>query len=197
MLTLDFFSSKGKTAFATSLPGFYNFMGGPWVVEAFNPYAAYTIYHYVPWDDFRLNGYPDKELLFSQSGRIHVRIAIMHASVTCLARLGCFVHPPANIFVICAQTINTAGNPATVDVLQPAVIILAAHQQGSLANIPSTSDVVDGGVQPHFWNHHAYIYRMSKISCIEDSLLCIQRDTHLLSLTSLSPLENNETFGRQ
>ncbi|UJR06546.1 hypothetical protein I4U23_010829 [Adineta vaga] len=117
----------GKTAFAMSLPGFYNFMVGPWSTEDFNPYADYTIYAYIHWDHFRQHGYPDKKLLFLQPGRIH--------------------------------TTNSHGSPTVVDVLQPAIILLHTHDQGSLANVPSTNDVLSTTHQ-HFWNKHAYIYRI-------------------------------------
>ena len=50
-----------------------NFCEDNWDADEFNPYADYTIYENVPWDDFETNGYPDKKLLLLQAGRIHVR----------------------------------------------------------------------------------------------------------------------------
>jgi len=67
-------TKKGKTAFASSLPKLNNYCEDDWDADGFNPYADYTIYENVPWDEFENNGYPDKKLLLLQAGRIHVRI---------------------------------------------------------------------------------------------------------------------------
>lgn len=118
----------GKTTFAESLPGFFNCCAGVWNIEGFNPYADYTIYENVPWDDFETDGYPDKKQLLTQSGPL--------------------------------QTVNSHGAPVTIDINQPAIVLLNPDDDiGSLRNTPSTNDT-DAAPDP-FWSDHAYIYRMT------------------------------------
>ncbi len=62
----------GKTTFAQSLPGLYNYYDDEWNPDTFNPYADYTIYDNIHWDEFENMNYPDKKLLLLQGGRIHV-----------------------------------------------------------------------------------------------------------------------------
>ncbi|CAF1495196.1 unnamed protein product [Adineta steineri] len=64
-------ANTGKTTFARALPGFYNYYDDAWNPDTFNPYAHYTIYDNLPWDEFENIGYPDKKHLFLQGGRIH------------------------------------------------------------------------------------------------------------------------------
>ena len=67
-------NKKGKTTFAKSLPGLYNYFSGLWGSDSFNPYAQYTIYENVPWDKFEIRGYPDKRFLLTQGGLIDVSL---------------------------------------------------------------------------------------------------------------------------
>ncbi|CAF1440965.1 unnamed protein product [Adineta steineri] len=65
-------ANTGKTTFARSLSSFYNYYyGDEWDPETLNPYAHYTIYDNIPWDEFENIGYPHKKHLFLQAGRIH------------------------------------------------------------------------------------------------------------------------------
>lgn len=52
---------KGKTTFAGSSPGLHTICVGVWNADNFNPYADYTIYENVRWDQFATDGYPDKK----------------------------------------------------------------------------------------------------------------------------------------
>ncbi|CAF1549059.1 unnamed protein product [Rotaria magnacalcarata] len=63
-------ASTGKTSFAKSIPGPNNYFSDVWSSDHFNPYARYTIYENVSWNNFERRGYPDKKLLFTQSGLV-------------------------------------------------------------------------------------------------------------------------------
>ncbi|CAF1474535.1 unnamed protein product [Adineta steineri] len=122
-------ANTGKTTFARTVSGFYNYYNDydDWNPDTFNPYAHYTIYDNIPWDEFENIGYPDKKHLFLQGGRIH--------------------------------TINNRNKPTTVEVYQPAIVLLNPGNQGSLEDIPSTNEPIDQD-NDNFWNQHACIYRM-------------------------------------
>ncbi|CAF1273031.1 unnamed protein product [Rotaria magnacalcarata] len=53
-------ASTGKTSFAKSIPGLNNYFSDVWSSDHFNPYARYTIYENVSWNNFERRGYPDK-----------------------------------------------------------------------------------------------------------------------------------------
>ncbi|CAF1539860.1 unnamed protein product, partial [Adineta steineri] len=61
-------ANTGKTTFARSLSVFCNYYNDndDWNPDTFNPYAHYTIYDNIPWDEFENIGYPDKKHLFLQ-----------------------------------------------------------------------------------------------------------------------------------
>ncbi|CAF1348951.1 unnamed protein product [Adineta steineri] len=64
--------NTGKTTFARPLSSFYNYYyGDEWDPETLNPYAHYTIYDNILWDEFENIGYPNEKHLFLQAGRIH------------------------------------------------------------------------------------------------------------------------------
>ena len=48
----------------------------------------------------------------------------------------------------------------TVDVLQPAIVLLRPEQQGSLKDVPSTNDTHT--THADFWSQNASIYRIGK-----------------------------------
>lgn len=48
----------------------------------------------------------------------------------------------------------------TVDVLQPAIVLLRPEQQGSLNNVPSTNETDKSHTD--FWSQNASIYRIGK-----------------------------------
>ena len=59
---------RGKTTFAKSLPGHYNYFDGEWRLDHWKNFATYSIYKNVGWDDFEYKGYPDKKQIFTQDG---------------------------------------------------------------------------------------------------------------------------------
>ncbi|CAF1250811.1 unnamed protein product [Rotaria magnacalcarata] len=64
-------SSTGKTTFAKSLPGRYNYYQESWNVDTWSDYARYTIYDNIPWDEFDKRHFPSKESLLNQKGSIN------------------------------------------------------------------------------------------------------------------------------
>ena len=55
---------------------------------------------------------------------------------------------------------DNQGLPTTVDVLQPAIVLLRPEQQGSLNNVPSTNETYN--IHTDFWSQNASIYRVGK-----------------------------------
>lgn len=55
---------------------------------------------------------------------------------------------------------DSQGLPTTVDVLQPAIVLLRPEQQGSLNNAPSTNET--HAAHSDFWSQNASVYRISK-----------------------------------
>lgn len=65
-------SKTGKTSFARSLPGYYNYFDGEWTLDLWKNFASYSIYDNIGWDEFEEKGYPEKKLLFTQDGPFNV-----------------------------------------------------------------------------------------------------------------------------
>jgi hypothetical protein len=63
----------GKTSFAKSLPGSFNYYQELWNVDSWNEYARYSIYDDIPWDEFEKRHFPSKKSLLTQNGSINVR----------------------------------------------------------------------------------------------------------------------------
>jgi hypothetical protein len=55
---------------------------------------------------------------------------------------------------------DNQGLPTTMDVLQPAIVLLRPEQQGSLNNVPSTNETHK--MHTDFWSENAAIYRLGK-----------------------------------
>ena len=66
-------TGTGKTSFAKSLIGRFNYFQESWSVDDWNDYARYSIYDDVPWDDFEKRHFPSKISLLTQNGPIIVR----------------------------------------------------------------------------------------------------------------------------
>ncbi|CAF4992554.1 unnamed protein product, partial [Rotaria sp. Silwood1] len=61
-------TGTGKTSFAKSLSGRYNYFKGRWRLDGWNDYANYSIFDDIDWDKFEDKGFPDKKDLFTQNG---------------------------------------------------------------------------------------------------------------------------------
>jgi len=66
-------TGTGKTSFAKSLQGRYNYFQESWNFDHWNDYARYSIYDDVPWDEFEKRHFPSKKSLLAQNGPAHVR----------------------------------------------------------------------------------------------------------------------------
>ncbi len=58
----------GKSTFAKSLPGQYNYFQGRWRLDSWKDSAHYLIFDDIPWDKFDLLGFPPKKALLTQNG---------------------------------------------------------------------------------------------------------------------------------
>jgi len=58
----------GKTTFAKSLPGQYNYFQGRWRLDSWKESARYLIFDDIPWDKFDQLGFPSKKALLTQNG---------------------------------------------------------------------------------------------------------------------------------
>ncbi|CAF4781223.1 unnamed protein product [Rotaria sp. Silwood1] len=61
-------TGTGKTTFAKSLPGQYNFFSGRWLLDTWNDSASYLIFDDIDWDRFEELGFPLKTHLLTQNG---------------------------------------------------------------------------------------------------------------------------------
>ncbi|CAF3948926.1 unnamed protein product [Adineta steineri] len=61
----------GKTSFAMSLPGQFNYFQGRWNLDSWSDYARYSIYDDVPWAKFGERGFPDMKGLLTQNGKMN------------------------------------------------------------------------------------------------------------------------------
>lgn len=59
-------TGTGKTSFALSLPGAFNYSQGRWMLDDWNDQARYSIYDNIPWDEFEKRGFPNKKGLLTQ-----------------------------------------------------------------------------------------------------------------------------------
>lgn len=67
-------TGTGKTSFATSLPGDFNYFQVRFNLDRWNDNARYSIYDDIPWDEFEKRNFPDKRSLLTQQSRpIQVR----------------------------------------------------------------------------------------------------------------------------
>ena len=70
-------TGTGKTSFATSLPGDYNYFQVRFNLDRWNDNARYSVYDDIPWDEFEKRNFPDKRsLLTQQSKPIQVRAVL-------------------------------------------------------------------------------------------------------------------------
>lgn len=67
-------TGTGKTSFAKSLPGHYNYFQGRWRLDSWNDYARYSIFDDIDWDRFEELGFPPKKSLLTQNGPTMVYI---------------------------------------------------------------------------------------------------------------------------
>jgi len=61
-------TGTGKTTFAKSLPGQYNYFQGRWRLDSWKDSARYLIFDDIPWDKFDQLGFPPKKALLTQNG---------------------------------------------------------------------------------------------------------------------------------
>ncbi|CAF4079530.1 unnamed protein product [Adineta steineri] len=61
-------TGTGKTSFAKSLPGQYNYFQGRWRLDSWKNSARYLIFDDIPWDKFEQLGFPSKKSLLTQNG---------------------------------------------------------------------------------------------------------------------------------
>ncbi|CAF1437120.1 unnamed protein product [Adineta steineri] len=61
-------TGTGKTSFAKSLPGQYNYFQGRWRLDSWKNSAHYLIFDDIPWDQFEQLGFPSKKGLLTQNG---------------------------------------------------------------------------------------------------------------------------------
>jgi energy-coupling factor transporter ATP-binding protein EcfA2 len=61
-------TGTGKTTFAKSLPGQYNYFQGRWRLDSWKDSAHYLIFDDIPWDKFDQLGFPPKKALLTQNG---------------------------------------------------------------------------------------------------------------------------------
>ncbi|CAF1606816.1 unnamed protein product [Rotaria magnacalcarata] len=52
MFNLNLTTRTGKTSFAKSLPGHYNYFDGEWALDVWKNFASYSIYDNIGWDEF-------------------------------------------------------------------------------------------------------------------------------------------------
>ncbi len=57
---------------------------------------------------------------------------------------------------------NNRDHATTVEVDQPAIVLLDPDHQGSLANMELSVNQTDENGDVDFWSQHASIYRMGK-----------------------------------
>lgn len=77
-------TATGKTTFAKSIPGRYNYFHGRWQLDIWSDFARFSIYDDVDWDQFEKQGFPPKKALLTQNGLTSVCIVVSD-------RLLCFV----------------------------------------------------------------------------------------------------------
>ncbi|CAF4862134.1 unnamed protein product [Rotaria sp. Silwood1] len=61
-------TGTGKTTFAKSLPGQYNYFKGRWRLNTWNDFADYLIFDDIDWDRYEELGFPLKKDLLTQNG---------------------------------------------------------------------------------------------------------------------------------
>ncbi len=61
-------TGTGKTTFAKSLPGHYNYFKGRWRLDSWNDTSRYSIFDDIDWDKYEHLGFPPKKDLFTQNG---------------------------------------------------------------------------------------------------------------------------------
>ncbi len=73
-------TGTGKTSFAKSLPGHYNYFKGRWRMKSWKDSADYSIFDDIDWDEFENLGFPSKKDLFTQNGITMVCVCIQSSS---------------------------------------------------------------------------------------------------------------------
>ncbi|CAF2950059.1 unnamed protein product [Rotaria sp. Silwood2] len=62
----------GKTCFAKSLPGYYNYFDGQWRLDIWKNFTSYSIFDNIGWDEFEEKGFPNKKHILTQRGYFKV-----------------------------------------------------------------------------------------------------------------------------
>ncbi len=100
-------TGTGKTSFAKSLPGRYNYFAGRWRLDSWNDFARYSIFDDIEWDKFDDLGFPSKKHLLTQNGPIMVCNKILsHSLLLLLLLLLSFIHSLSFPFSLCRLQIN-------------------------------------------------------------------------------------------
>ncbi|CAF3092272.1 unnamed protein product [Rotaria sp. Silwood2] len=66
-------SGTGKTSFAKSLPGYYNYFDGQWQLDIWKNFTSYSIFDNIGWDEFEEKRFPNKKHILAQYGYFNVQ----------------------------------------------------------------------------------------------------------------------------
>ncbi|CAF4792379.1 unnamed protein product, partial [Rotaria sp. Silwood2] len=66
-------SGTGKTSFAKSLPGYYNYFDGQWRSDIWKNFTSYSIFDNIGWNEFEEKGFPKKKKILTQCGYFKVQ----------------------------------------------------------------------------------------------------------------------------
>jgi len=68
----------GKTTFALSLPGIYNYYKAGWSLDDWKNYADYVVIDDVPWDQFENRHFPSKKALLTCDEPAYVSVFLLY-----------------------------------------------------------------------------------------------------------------------
>ena len=126
-----------------SLPGHVNYFQGRWNLDNWNDYARYSVYDDVPWDDFEKWNYPFMKSLLTQNGKLNVS---QHPSVVVHLR-----------FSLSSKVTDKYRTSMTINVRQPAIVLMNPENAGSLLAQPTT---VAAQQLAAYWRKRATVYVM-------------------------------------
>ena len=154
-------TGTGKTSFAKSLPGRFNYFQQSWNVDNWNDYARYSIYDDIPWDDFEKRFFPSKMSLLTQNGPMQVREEQVFSSHSLVISVLKNIFRWAFLvnFSYCLQATSKYRPMRNIDVNQPAIVLLNKQLAGSLLAQPRNEEEQDWA---DYWGERAYVYVMGK-----------------------------------